>query len=109
MTNETPLTAINDGPSLQGQPRVMPGIGPAAHSDMRYGWDYERPLNDPAIAEIWCASMRFGKSGNEILVDEVAPMRHGRAGDFRTYGPTLAVDRLLFEGGKWTLQPVENP
>jgi hypothetical protein len=55
------------------------------------------------------ASMRFGKSGNEILVDEVAPMRHGRAGDFRTYGPTLAVDRLLFERGKWTLQPVENP
>ena len=32
-----------------------------------------------------------------------------RAGDFRTYGPTLAVDRLLFERGKWTLQPVENP
>lgn len=55
------------------------------------------------------ASMRFGKSGNEILVDEVAPMRHGSTGDFRTYGPTLAVDRLYFDRGKWTLQPVENP
>jgi hypothetical protein len=55
------------------------------------------------------ASLRFGKNGGEILVDEVAPMRHGRPGDFKTYGPTLAVDRLYFEGGKWVLAPVENP
>ena len=55
------------------------------------------------------ASLRFGKNGGEILVDEVAPMRHGRPGDFKTYGPTLAVDRLYFERGKWVLAPVENP
>lgn len=67
MTNETPLTAINDGPSLQGQPRVMPGIGPAAHSDMRYGWDYERPLNDPAIAEIWCYTPRYSFVTGETI------------------------------------------
>ena len=55
------------------------------------------------------ASLRFGRNGEEILVDEVAPMRHGRPGDFKTYGPTLAVDRLYFERGKWVLAPVENP
>ncbi len=55
------------------------------------------------------ASLRFGKSSEELVVDEVAPMRHGRFGDFHTYGPTLAEDRLRFSRGKWRPQPVENP
>ena len=63
-TNSTPL---NDGPSLQGQPRVIPGAGPAAHSDIRYGWEYERPLNDPAIAEIWCYTQRYSYEAGETI------------------------------------------
>lgn len=55
------------------------------------------------------ASIRLAPNGKDLLVDEVAPLRHATTGDFRHYGPTLAVDRLVFDHGKWRVQPVENP
>ena len=60
-------TPFNDGPSLLGQPRVIPGVGPAAHSDSRHDWGYEKPLNDPAIAEIWCYTPRISYRSGEVV------------------------------------------
>jgi len=41
MTDATGPQRVNDGPSILGQPRVVPGPGPAAHNDARHGWAYE--------------------------------------------------------------------
>lgn len=59
--------ALNDGPSILGQPRMIPGAGPAAHSDTRHGWEYERPLNDPEIAEIWCYTPRYSYVAGDVI------------------------------------------
>ena len=58
---------FNDGPSILNQPRVIPGAGPAPHNDSRHGWAYEKPLNDPAIAEIWCYTPRYGYRFGETI------------------------------------------
>ncbi len=55
------------------------------------------------------ASIRLAPDSKSILVDEVAPLRNAKPGDFRRYGPTLATERLVFDQGKWRVQPVENP
>ena len=55
------------------------------------------------------ASIRPGKAAAEILIDEVAPLRHGKPGEFQHYGPTLAVDLLFFDQGKWHLRSNETP
>ena len=55
------------------------------------------------------ASIRLAPDSKSIQVDEVAPLRNAKPGDFRRYGPTLATERLVFDQGKWRVQPVENP
>ncbi|MBD1194251.1 MAG: hypothetical protein H9532_08985 [Vulcanococcus sp. Clear-D1] len=60
-------SGFNDGPSLLGRPRVIPGPGPAAHNDSRHDWPYEKPLNDPTIAEIWCYTPRYSYSAGEVI------------------------------------------
>lgn len=60
-------TPFNDGPSILGQPRVIPGAGPAAHSDSRHDWPYEKPLNDPAVAEIWTYTPRYSYRAGETI------------------------------------------
>ena len=47
--------------------RVVPGPGPAATNDARHGWGYEKPLNDPAIAEIWCYTPRSSYRSGEAI------------------------------------------
>lgn len=61
------ISSFNDGPSILNQPRVIPGDGPAPHSDSRHGWSYERPLNDPKIAEIWCYTPRYSYKVGEVI------------------------------------------
>lgn len=51
------------------------------------------------------ASIRCGKTSSEILIDEVAPMRNASQWEHAAFGPTLTVDRLVFEQGKWILAP----
>jgi hypothetical protein len=46
---------------------VIPGPGPAAHNDSRHDWAYEKPLNDPAIAEIWCYTPRISYRAGEVI------------------------------------------
>ncbi|MBT3677400.1 MAG: hypothetical protein MUP89_03470 [Schleiferiaceae bacterium] len=48
------------------------------------------------------ASIKQIKPG-KILIDQLAPMRHGQVGDYRRYGPTLAQAPLEFNRGKWRL------
>jgi hypothetical protein len=60
MASSATQPPFNDGPSILNQPRVIPGAGPAPHNDSRHGWAYEKPLNDPAIAEVWCYTPRYG-------------------------------------------------
>ena len=48
------------------------------------------------------ASVKQVKPG-KILIDQLAPMRHGQVGDYRQYGPTLAQALLEFKRGKWLL------
>ena len=67
-SNENNKTSLfNDGPSLLGIPRVIPGPGPAAHSDSRHGWEYEKPLNNPEIAEVWCYTPRYSYIAGETI------------------------------------------
>lgn len=62
-----PPAKLNDGPSILNQPRIIPGPGPAAHSDSRHGWEYEKPLNNPEIAEVWCYTPRYSfRAGDTI-------------------------------------------
>jgi hypothetical protein len=58
---------FDDGPSILNQPRVIPGQGPAAHNDSRHDWHYEKPLNDPRIAEIWCYTPRYSYRAGETI------------------------------------------
>jgi hypothetical protein len=67
--------AFNDGPSLLGQPRVIPGPGPAAHNDSRHDWSYEKPLNDPTIAEIWCYTQRNSYCAGDLIAFHVHSTR----------------------------------
>ena len=79
----------NDTPSILNQPRVIPGAGPAAHSDSRHDWPYEKPRNDPAVAEIWTYTPR-------------SSYRPGETIDFqRSMGETLEVirERMRSPGG----------
>ena len=58
---------LNDGPSILNQPRVIPGPGPAAHSDTRHDWGYEKALNNPEIAEVWCYTPRYSYKAGETI------------------------------------------
>ena len=58
---------LNDGPSILNQPRVIPGPGPAAHSDTRHDWGYEKALNNPQIAEVWCYTPRYSYCAGETI------------------------------------------
>lgn len=58
---------LNDGPSILNQPRVIPGPGPAAHSDTRHDWGYEKALNNPEIAEVWCYTPRYSYRAGETI------------------------------------------
>ena len=58
---------LNDGPSILNQPRVIPGPGPAAHSDTRHDWGYEKSLNNPEIAEVWCYTPRYSYRAGETI------------------------------------------
>jgi hypothetical protein len=82
---------LNDGQSILGQPRTIPGPGPAAHSDARYGWEYERPLNDPAIAEIWCYTPRYSYTAGEIIDFHVHSTRPQFEIEIYREGPQLDV------------------
>ncbi len=58
---------LNDGPSILNQPRVIPGPGPAAHSDTRHDWGYEKAQNNPEIAEVWCYTPRYSYKAGETI------------------------------------------
>jgi hypothetical protein len=67
MTHAHGPKRVEDGPSILNQPRVIPGPGPAPHNDARHGWDYEKPLNNPAIAEVWCYTPRYSYRSGETI------------------------------------------
>ncbi|HBB75229.1 MAG TPA: hypothetical protein DC048_12370, partial [Planctomycetaceae bacterium] len=82
---------FNDGPSILDQPRVIPGAGPAPHNDSRHGWAYEKPLNDPAIAEIWCYTPRYGYRAGETIDFHVHSTRAVFEIEIYREGPTPEV------------------
>jgi hypothetical protein len=90
-------TPFNDGPSLLGQPRVIPGVGPAAHSDSRHDWGYEKPLNDPAIAEIWCYTPRISYRSGEVVDFHVHSTRPTFEIEITRDGPN--PERVFFQSG----------
>ncbi|MEN9822448.1 MAG: hypothetical protein RLZ04_874, partial [Actinomycetota bacterium] len=57
---------MNDSPSILNQPRVIPG-GRPPNSDFHFDWPYERPTNDPAVAEIWCYTPRMSYFPGEVV------------------------------------------
>jgi hypothetical protein len=88
---------FHDGPSLLGQPRVIPGAGPAAHNDSRHDWPYEKPLNDPAIAEIWCYTPRNSYHPGEVIDFHVHSTRPAFEIEITREGPT--PERVFFQAG----------
>lgn len=57
---------MNDGPSILNQHRVVPG-GRPPNSDFHFDWPYERPLNNPAIAEIWCYTPQMSYVAGDVV------------------------------------------
>lgn len=86
MSDFIDVNSLNDGPSILNQPRTIPGPGPGPHSDTRHGWDYERPLNDPAVAEIWCYTPRYS-------------YRHGETIDFHVHSTRPHFELEVYREG----------
>ena len=97
---------LNDGPSILGQPRVIPGAGPAAHSDARHGWGYEHPLNDPEIAEIWCYTPRYSYVVGEMIDFHVHSTRPSFELEITRDGPK---PELVFERSGIAAKAVPTP
>ncbi len=88
---------FNEGPALLGQPRMIPGPGPAAHNDSRHDWPYEKPLNNPAIAEIWCYTPRISYRAGEVIDFHVHSTRAAFEIEITRDGPTQ--ERVFFQSG----------
>ena len=102
MTN----TPLNDSPSILNQPRVIPGAGPAAHSDSRHDWPYEKSLNDPAVAEIWTYTPRISYRAGETIDFHVHSTRPVFELEITREGPS--PERVFAQGGI-AAQAVDTP
>ena len=96
----------NDTPSILNQPRVIPGAGPAAHSDSRHDWPYEKPLNDPAVAEIWTYTPRSSYRPGETIDFHVHSTRPTFELEITRDGPT---PELVFQRGGIAARAVPDP
>ena len=50
------------------------------------------------------ASIRSGSKNSEIFIDRLGPMHGGLKNNYADFGPTLAVDILIFKRGKWLIK-----
>ena len=106
MTDTGNAAPLHDGPSILNQPRVIPGAGPAAHSDSRHDWPYEKPLNDPAIAEIWTYTPRYSYRAGETIDFHVHSTRPSFEIEITREGPR---PELVFAQGGLPAQAVATP
>jgi hypothetical protein len=76
---------------------VIPGPGPSAHNDSRHDWPYEKPLNDPSIAEIWCYTPRYSYRAGELIDFHVHSTRPAFEIEITRDGPS--PERVFLQSG----------
>jgi hypothetical protein len=100
------MPPFNDSASLLNQPRVIPGPGPAAHSDSRHGWPYEKPLNEPAVAEVWTYTPRYSYRVGETIDFHVHSTRPSFEVEITRDGPK---PELVFQRAGIAAKAVPTP